>query len=102
MDKHRFMEDVINSLGLSAREGDSLFRVAARCARFGVPTAAAGMLMMAGSGAVVIPGIGAIPGALAGALSGMYYGTLACTAVSYPLRGEIDKLLREAHLDGLD
>jgi hypothetical protein len=75
-------------------EHETLWKIAKRCAgQAGVPMGGGLAVAAAGAGAVVIPGVGAIPGYLAGFLAGLAGGSMACTAANLRYRNELRQLL---------
>lgn len=89
-----FRQDMLKLGIISFSEQDTLWSIASKCAKtVGVPMGAGAAVIGLNAGAVVVPGVGAVPGALAAFLAGLTTGTMACTALNLSYRKELRKLL---------
>lgn len=89
-----FQQKLLKTAGiLSYDETETLYDIAKRCSRLGVAMGAGVGYASAGAGAVVVPGVGAVPGYLVGFLAGMATGTAACVAVNLKFRDELKGLV---------
>lgn len=83
---NNFKRELLKIGIVSYKEQETLYQIAKRCTKMGIP--------MAGAGAIVgssLPGLGTA----AGALAGMLAGTLSCTMLNASMRAELRKLANE-------
>ena len=91
-----FRREILKLGIISYDEQDKVWDIAKKCARTaGIPTAGAGLVLGSSTGAVTVPGVGAVPGAIVGMLAGFVTGTAACTAVNVRQRGALRELLND-------
>lgn len=82
---------------LSLSDQENFLDIAGRCFRHaGIRMGGGVGLMTSGAGAVMVPGVGAVPGWLLGFIAGAISGTGMCVMMNYGMREEIVKLVREA------
>ena len=97
MGKDSFIKDLMAIGVLSYKDGEKLWQIAQRCAASaGISLGAAGAILGAKGGTVIVPGYGTVSGALVGALAGMIGGTVSCTVLNLGARTELRKLAVQA------
>lgn len=83
---NNFRRELLKIGIVSFREQETLFQIAKRCTKMGIPTAGAGMVI--GSAFPVV-------GTAVGTLVGMLAGTISCTMLNASMRSELRKLANE-------
>ena len=83
---NNFKRELLKLGIVSYREHETLYQIAKRCTKMGIP--------MAGAGAVIGSSF-PIVGTTAGALVGMLAGTVSCTMLNASMRNQLKQLANE-------